>query len=61
MTNLKGDIMQHEHSAKPSWVAPKLIILERGNPEECVLEPCYRAENDECIFGGTPTETLSAS
>ena len=36
--------MRQEQSDKQLWEQPKLILLGRGNPEECVLEPCKEPE-----------------
>jgi len=41
---------------KKTWVAPKLIILVRGKPEESVLDTCK--EGGQTVGGGPVTGEL---
>jgi hypothetical protein len=54
--------MSEQLNVKLPWgEKPALILLGRGNPEECVLEPCYEPVACQDQPSGDYLYDLSAS
>jgi len=56
--------MQQEHCEKQVWEAPRLILLGRGNVEECGLAIICKTVADpgnECHSFDTPNDLLVSS